>query len=141
MRNTHTAPLQFNDIVCNSIRNLDGLVFFGDPHGQFAKLLRTGLAETTKCLFILGDFFDREFDEVRSMAYAMFSTNSNESDDLFHYRATRCRFSCTSPFYEEFADHNLNGRIVTVGTGLRVAGLVALADGLVPTISQSSQHY
>ena len=63
MSNTHTANSQFNDIVCNSIRNLDGLVFFGDPHGQFAQLLRTGLAETTKCLFILGDFFDREFDD------------------------------------------------------------------------------
>lgn len=38
MSYTHTAPAQFNDIVCNSTRNLDGLVFFGDPHGQFEKL-------------------------------------------------------------------------------------------------------
>ena len=135
MSNTHTANSQFNDIVCNSIRNLDGLVFFGDPHGQFEKLLRAGLADTTTYLFILGDFFDREFDDnaIDSLR-DVFNEFERKQRDFYFITGNHDAASLALHkfLYEEFADHNLNGRIVTVGnSGVRVAGLGGVFRGRI----------
>ena len=135
MSNTRSAISQFNDIVCKSPRNLDGLVFFGDPHGQFEKLLRAGLADTTTCLFILGDFFDREFDDnaIDSLR-DVFNEFERKQRDFYYITGNHDAASLALHkfLYEEFADHNLNGRIVTLGnSGVRVAGLGGVFRGRI----------
>jgi len=94
------------------------LMFFGDPHGDFAPVIAAVERLRPEAIVLLGDLQARqplniELQSIRDITEVHWIPGNHDSDsEAFHDHA----------WHSEFADRNLHGRVVSVA-GYRVAGL------------------
>lgn len=95
----------------------EGILFCGDPHGDFRALTRVALERPDALFVLLGDLQPRRplHEELASIRERVWFVHGNHDTDSASDFANV--FECG------MVDRNLHGRVVTLPNGTRVAGL------------------
>ncbi len=93
------------------------ILFCGDPHGKFSHILLAALRYASASIVILGDLEPKRdlLLELRPIATRLFWIHRNHDTDSEAVAA--------HVWHDDVAQHSLHGKVVTLPSGLRLAGL------------------
>jgi len=93
------------------------ILFCGDPHGRFEHIVRAAAETQVEAVILLGDLQPRralqlELGAIAGRTWFVHGNHDTDSEEGFR-----------NVWDSELGDRNLDGRVVTLASGLQVAGL------------------
>ena len=97
--------------------NIGPMLFCGDPHGQFAHIVRTAEELKASAVILLGDMeakrpLHEELDPIADRVWLIHGNHDNDVAENWH-----------ALWDSRLADRNVHGRVVELPNGVRLAGL------------------
>ncbi len=101
------------------------VLYCGDPHGEFGRILRVAEELQASAVVLLGDLepqrpLHEELDSIASKVWFIHGNHDTDSDSNW-----------SNVWESALADRNIHGRVVTLPDGTRLAGLGGVFRGSV----------